>query len=202
MLIASDGFEDAGERTDPLERLLTRMQAGDRDAAAEFMMKFGDRIQRRVRGKLNQSMRRIFDSLEIVSTLGRRLDMYVMSGGFQAASQDQFWSLVFQMADHALIDKARLCQRLANMEGEDSEFARQLAQRISSSGSESTAVEFEIEHCQRVLKDVSDQRLLAMWLAGESHAQMAQALGISLSAVRKRWQHIKHALREHFEHRG
>src|SRR5689334_16822079 len=84
--------------------LLTRMRAGDRNAAAQFMDRFGSRIRRRVRGRLRPAMRRLFDSQEIISTLARRLDLFVRGGQLNAETEGQLWTLVFKMAENAVID--------------------------------------------------------------------------------------------------
>jgi hypothetical protein len=95
-----------------LEELLYRMQQGDRAAAAEFMQRFGDRVRRRIRGKLGHGMRRLFDSQEILSTLGRRLDRYIYTGQMKAASLAELWGLVFRIADNSLVEKARVYRSL------------------------------------------------------------------------------------------
>ncbi|MFM9994440.1 MAG: hypothetical protein ACKVU4_01420, partial [Phycisphaerales bacterium] len=62
------------------EALLQRMRRGDRAAAGEFVNRYGSRLLRRIRSKLSQPMRRVFDSVDILSTLARRLDRFVSSG--------------------------------------------------------------------------------------------------------------------------
>src|SRR5438046_3107354 len=94
------------------EALLTRMRAGDRTAAAEFVSRFAPRIRRRIRGKLNPAMRRLFDSQEIMSTLGRRLDAFIGSRQLNADSMNELWALLFRMADNSLIEKARVFRSL------------------------------------------------------------------------------------------
>lgn len=180
-----------------IDDLLGRMRRGDRQAAAEFLAEYGQKLRRRIRGKLGLSMRRLFDSLDILSTVGRRLDLYVMSGRLTAVSEDQLWSLVFQMADHALIDKARLFRRLQATEGEDSEFARDMVLRLQKAELEHSAgVELEIERCMRAVDDGVDRRILSLWLTGETLASIAEMLNLSAAAVRKRWEAIKIRLRE------
>ena len=56
--------------------LLARIRAGDRDAAAAFLDRYGPLVRRRVRGKLGQQMRRVFDSQDLWSTLARRFDRF------------------------------------------------------------------------------------------------------------------------------
>jgi hypothetical protein len=41
-----------------------------------------------------------------------------------------------------------------------------------------------------------DRRILALWLAGEPHTQIAHQVDLAPTAVRKRWESIKHRLRE------
>src|SRR5262245_42454435 len=97
----------SGGKDDP-QSLLERMRAGDRDAAAEFVARFAPNIRRRIRGKMNPAMRRLFDSQEILSTLVRRLDEFVGAGQLNAESIPQLWSLLFRIADNSLIEKARV----------------------------------------------------------------------------------------------
>src|SRR5262245_43990251 len=85
---ASVGLK-SGDTAGAVPELLARMRAGDRQAAAVFITRYESKIRRRVRGKLSLSMRRIFDSQDIVSTLGRRLDLYVRSGKLEAQSEQQ-----------------------------------------------------------------------------------------------------------------
>ncbi|MCI0362422.1 MAG: ECF-type sigma factor [Phycisphaerales bacterium] len=181
-----------------INELLLRMRGGDRGAAAEFVMRYGSRIRRRIRGKLGPSIRRLFDSLEILSTLGRRLDLYVMSGRLQASNEAQLWSLVGKMADRALIDKARVFKRLQAVEREDSQFAQALASRlrIVDGTQPMGGAELEIDNCLRALDDGVDRQILSLWLAGETHLTISEVVSIGPDAVYKRWERIKSQLRE------
>lgn len=184
-----------------VDDLLVRMRTGDRQAAAEFLGEYGARLRRRIRGKLNVSMRRLFDSLDILSTVGRRLDLYVMSGRLTAANELQLWSLMFQMADHALVDKARLFRRLQTTEGEDSEFARDMVLRMQKAEQErSDGVELEIERCMKAVPEAIDRRILSLWLTGEPLNSVAAMLDMSAPAVRKRWETLKSTLRDRLSH--
>ena len=182
-----------------IEGLLLRMRSGDRDAAAAFLMRYGSRIRRRIRGKLGPEIRRLFDSMEILSTLGRRLDIYVMSGRLQAANEDQLWSLVFKIADNAMIDKARLFKRLQTVESEDGEFAHDLSMKlrqVDEAREDEGGVEIEIDNCIRTLRDATDRRILSLWLTGEPHSNIAAQVDLTPTAVRKRWEKIKVQLKD------
>jgi DNA-directed RNA polymerase specialized sigma24 family protein len=182
-----------------IDDLLHRMQAGDRSAAAIFLRRYETRIRRRIRGKLGSDVRRLFDSLDIVSTIGRRLDLYVMSGHLHASNETQCLNLLFKMADRALIDKARIFRQMEAVEGEDSEFAQQLASRLRAAElRQKSGVDDEIEDCMDTLRDPIDRRIFSLWLTGERHADIGELVRLPSTAVRKRWEYIKSALRARF----
>ncbi len=175
------------------------MRSGDREAVGLFVEAYGPFVRRRVRGKLGPSMRRLFDSQEILSTLSRRLDRYVRSGRLQASTEPQLWALVFKMVDAALIDKVRIIRRLRHAEGEDSEFARTWLSRIDraarSTSPDGDGVELEIDAALRLLPNAVDRQILSLWLMGNSHRVIGGYLGISADATRQRWQAIRERLR-------
>ncbi|MCA9285508.1 MAG: sigma-70 family RNA polymerase sigma factor [Phycisphaerales bacterium] len=205
-----DASPDPPGATDPpssaedqeVAELLARMRQGDREAASTFVMKYGDRIRRRMRMKLSPSMRRLFDSAEILSTVARRLDLVVMEGRLGAESQAQLWSFIRRISENALIDKGRLFTRLKKLEGEDGEFAQGMLRRLNRAEErENDGALIEVDEALRALESPEDRQILAMWLADVPHTQIAEQLNISHAATRKRWQSIRHRLKEHFVRR-
>jgi DNA-directed RNA polymerase specialized sigma24 family protein len=175
------------------------MRAGDREAAAVFITRYGSRIRRRIRGKLSPAMRRIYDSQEILSTVGRRLDLYVRSGKLEAASEEGLWALVFRMASNAVVDKSRVFRRLREVEGEDSRIAREFIDRLQAAERQGAeGAEFEIERVIGMLEDNVDQQILTLWLAGAEQAVIAEQIGRSANAVSKRWAKIRSILQQYF----
>lgn len=174
--------------------LLSRMRTGDRLAAAEFINRFGPRIRRRIKGKLGVSMRRLFDSAEIMSTLGRRLDEFVRSGQIRASSEAELWGLVFRIADNALVEKARVFQSVELREGEDSPIAHAVLDRLRKA--ELNGERIEIDQALRALATDLDREILSLWLMGKHAGQIAECVGLSPEVVRKRWQKILKRLRE------
>jgi DNA-directed RNA polymerase specialized sigma24 family protein len=188
---------DAGGGT--IEHLLSRMRSGDREAAATFITRYDARLRRRIRGKLTPAMRRLFDSQDIVSTVGRRLDLYVLSGRLEAASEGQLWALVLRMANNAVIDKSRVFRRLQKVEDEDSPLAQELLKRLREAERESDErIVIEIERAMGLLDDVIDRQILHLWLAGSRHSEIALDVDIAPTAVRKRWQKIRSTLQARF----
>jgi DNA-directed RNA polymerase specialized sigma24 family protein len=172
------------------------MREGDREAAAVFVSHYGPRVRRRLRGKLSSAMRRVFDSQDLMSTFARRLDRFVHSGRVRAATEKEFWSLVFRIAENALIDKGRVFRRLESADAEDLEFAQTLVQRLrEAEKSGPDGCELELGSAIRMLPDATDQTILSMWLNGTPHAVTAECVGLSAAAVRQRWCSIRARLR-------
>lgn len=185
---------------DDVARLLARMRNGDREAAAVFLTRYGSRIRRRIRGKLTPSMRRIFDSQEILSTLGRRLDMYVRDARLEAADEGQLWALVLRMASNAVVDKARVFRRLESAEEEDGPFARELLRRMRDGELRGAdGGEIELERALGKVEEGTDRTILTLWLADHGQAEIGQIIGMSAAAVRQRWKTIRATLRSELE---
>jgi DNA-directed RNA polymerase specialized sigma24 family protein len=179
------------------EALLAKMRAGDRTAAAEFVSRFAPRIRRRIRGKLNPAMRRLFDSQEIMSTLGRRLDAFIGARRLNAESINQLWGLLIRMADNALIEKKRVFKSLEAKEGEDSPLAREIMERLRAGESHDPDCPLiEIDRALLSLGDGLDREILSLWLMGSGHVEIGAAVGLAPSSVRKRWERIRGQLRE------
>ena len=180
-------------------QLLERMRAGDRAAAALFVTRYGSRIRRRIRGKLSPAMRRIFDSQDILSTLGRRLDLFVRSHRIEALNESQLWALVFRIAENAIIDKARVFRRLRQVEGEEGEFAQQLSTRLRlAERDQKRGAELEIGRVLSLIEDRTDREILSLWLVGTDHKVVAELVDLAPTAVRKRLQKIKADLQRRF----
>jgi hypothetical protein len=183
-----------------LLELLSRMRTGDRAAAADFMDRYGSRMRRRIHAKLSQPMRRLFDSMEIMSTLARRLDHLVGAGQLQASTEGQLWSLLTRMADHAVVDKARIFRRLQSVEAEDAGFAQTVQRRLRwAEEQEPDGATVEIDHALHLLADPVDRTILSLWLADTPHVTTAEWVGLSPAAVRQRWSVIRSKLREAYK---
>lgn len=189
--------EQVRHRGEEIGALVERMRCGDRTAAALFITRYGSRIRRRIRGKLSPAMRRIFDSQDILSTLGRRLDQYVRLGHMEVADEGELWALIFRMADNAIIDKARVFGRLQRAEAEDGTVAQELMHRLRAAERESeSGVEVEIGRVLDMIKDATDRQILYLWLMDTTHVAISEHIGLTSAAVRKRWQKIRALLHE------
>lgn len=186
-------------KSDPVgstvNQLLEAMGRGDRDAAAEFVTRYGPLIRRRIRGKLRASMRRLFDSQDILSTLSRRLDRYVHSRQFEARSEAELWSLVYTIAERSVVEKAIIWRALTKKEGG---FARQM-----SFGTKTTELpdqldltaDGELEQLLGSIPLAVDRQIARLWAIGKTSEEIGSETGLSASDVRQRWQRTKTQLR-------
>lgn len=177
------------------------MRAGDRDAAAEFITRFESRIRARIRVRLGENMRRVFDSQDIFSTIARRLDAFVESGQLRAEDERQLWAFVSRATVNAVAEKSNLLARLRRVEGPDSEMARTLEARLAASD-ERNEWESRVAELFDALPDTQDQQILWLWLNGTDLATIARSTGVNPAATRKRWERIRARLREYLEGRG
>lgn len=180
-----------------LDALIDRMRAGDRAAAGVFLSVYGDRIRRRVSGKLSPAMRRLFDSQEIMSTVARRLDRCVSAGEVGALAPEQLWALVFRIAENSVVDKGRIYQRLRSTEGRHGRFADALRQRLETADERAVegGGELELDALLRRLSEPLDREILTQWLRGFTHEAIAHDMNLQPATVRKRFERIKKRLR-------
>ncbi len=189
-------MEAYGANIEGLGDLLARARGGDRDAGADLMARYRSRIRRRIRGKLGPAMRRLFDSGEVLSTVARRLDTLISSGRLRAATDGQFWALVFRMAENSLIEKARVFRTLQAQEGEDGELAYRMLDRMrTAERRDHDGPEVELDLALRTLGDGLDRQILSLWLMGNQPTSIAAAVNMPPATVRKRWERIRGQLR-------
>ncbi|MCC6427823.1 MAG: sigma-70 family RNA polymerase sigma factor [Phycisphaerales bacterium] len=187
---------------EPVAATLLKIQDGDRNAAAQFITSNAPLIRRRFRHKLGRAMRRVFDSQELISTVSRRLDRLVRQGMVRAVNERQLWSLVFDIAEHAVIDKARTLRRLEKVEAQDSPFANMLRSCLLRDDSGQSTETVELGDLFESLPDPVDREILALWLNGTTHLVTSQLLELPHATVRKRWERIKDKCRDRLATRG
>ena len=171
--------------------LLERMRSGDRDAAAALVQAHAPVIRARIRRQLSSRIRRVFDSQDIVATLFRRVDVMVQNGTVQADSDARLIALLSKIAQHAIVDKARIVDRFHKCDSEDRPFVKRWID-------DGDRVDIE-ESMARVfdrLEEPEDRSILTLWLHGLSHSRIGDAIGVEEGRVRWRWHAIRQELRE------
>ena len=182
-----------------VEDLLRRIATGDREAAASFVHHYAPVIRQRFRARLSPSLRRLMDSTDLISTVGRRLDQLVASGGVDVENEHQLWALVNHLARASIADKARILARLRRVESLDSQWARGFLSRVSPApGDLSDGFEETLDLAMKAAGSDADRRILALWLGGWSHVQIASQLEMTPNAVRQRWHRVRATLADAF----
>lgn len=197
---AHGGVHSSVDDAKSAEELLVRMRSGDRVAVGEFMHCFGAMVRLRYRRRLSSNTRRLCDSLDIMSTLTRRLDRVVARRALQADSPAQLWALVFRIADGALADGVRVAARSA-LSGQEDDVLATLGAKLSPAGDAVERSEL-LERLGSLLLDPTDERILQLWVRGSSHAEIAEQLMLSGEVVRKRWQRLREHLKTHLTQEG
>lgn len=177
--------------------LLARIAEGDHDAAAEFVRSHEALIRRRMRHKLGSALRRTVDSEDLVSTLSRRLYVYMSSTRIEARSTEQLLALLMTIAQRSVNDKLRVLRRAERESEPDVRLAALLRQGgpDAGPGPNSPGVDELLDR----LESDTDREITRLWLRGMDHAEIGVALGISHTSVRKRWERIRAKLRRTFE---
>lgn len=179
------------------QSLIDRVRAGDRNAAAEFVLVHGPRIRWRVRHQLGTRMRRVFDSQEILSTVARRLDQYLCNQTLSSISRERLWALVIRITRNAVADKVRIQQRFNKAEDADRDLGDALRSGIEEAerSGDTDGCNF-IASALSVVSDQTDRAILNMWLNDLTAEEIGFTLGMSGKAVEWRWRRIKARLRE------
>lgn len=182
------------------DQLLERIRAGDRVAAARFMEEHADLLRRRFRQRLGPSMRRLFDSQDLFSTVLRRVDRAVAEGQVRAESQDQLMAYVHAIAQNSLVDRIKLVRRLQRSDAADLAVSQELLTRIEQA--EGDAWPDVLSRAHEALETPLDREILALWLQDVPLSGIATIVQMEPAATRKRWQRIRERLKEHLKSGG
>lgn len=178
--------------------VVLQIRTGDREAAARFLLEHEGLIRRRYRQRLGR-LRNLLDSQDLLSTLARRLDAFVHGRQVEATTLGQLLALIFQIGDHAFVDKSRVFARLQKVEGPDSLIAQEWRCRLArAERSRPDGANAELDRMFVSLVSDTDRQILALWMAGEEHPEIATQLGLSHAATRQRWARICDRLRAKF----
>lgn len=176
----------------PEIHLVELVRAGNRVAGAEFLRRNHDVLRQRIRRKLRRVGKRLFDSQEILSTVCRRLDRMVLRGTVRAIDPKALMQLVVEIADHSMVDKARVIDRIQRVEGPDSFLAAELRRRIEDGDrSDEASGEDVIARVFEGLPDHEDREILSLWLRGCPLVAIARELNASPARVRKQWERVR-----------
>ena len=183
----------------PLTETQRAVRRGDREAVARVLIRDRARLERRIRLRLSARTRRLFNTLDIFSTLMHRLDQRLASRDMSFDTPAAVIAYALKMADHIVIDRARTARAIENAEQHDRRLALVLSKKVETLDSLSDS-EFE-----SMLRDVAsgldedDRFLLWSWLSGRAHTETADLLGKSASHIRWRWKRLRKTLEDQLQ---
>lgn len=160
-----------------------------RGQVADRLMVLAPLIRRRVRDRLSQRARRLFDSVDVLSTVFRRVDRMLVQGELRATTDAQLISLVLTIAENAVIDRHRVLDRINRLESADGEWVAMLRLRIENVPHYQSSQ--LIEDLFQACRTESERLQLSLRLNGVSHSMAAPLLGLSADASRQRWVSLK-----------
>lgn len=173
-----------------IDGLLARTMAGDRQAMATFIYHYGDRILRRLDGKLSPSARSIIDSQDILAIVLASIDQYIASGAYRVEHEEQIWSLIWTIGERAVWQQNKLAARARSRPVQPAD------QAVSQ---ESMAIIERDEEVKRILGAAicgRDQDILVLWLRGFSFTEIGCMVEATPEAIWKRWERIRRRIRE------
>jgi RNA polymerase sigma factor (sigma-70 family) len=185
--------------------LLIRVQAGDREAAARLVFQHGPFLRARIRHQISPHVRPLFDTQDLMSTVARRLDQYVLNGRFRCDSTGQLLTLLRRIAEASVVDQTRRAHRLhkaLQLGGADARFVARLTDLPETAGSQSAFSDDTLDRSLARIEDLlqhldADEReTLLFWLQDLTFSQMGIALNISANAAKKRWHRLRDRLIE------
>lgn len=175
--------------------LLARIRAGDRAAAAEFVLQFGPILRQRMRSKLTGSLRRLLDSADLLASVARRLDHAVAERRAWFDSESQLFAFMSTIARRIVVDKARVLRRLQRAEAQEAAWARSMYAKITQAADgNGDPFDSVIDDAMNALESERERRLLSLWLMGMNHNEIAFELNVNPAAVRQQWCRIRQRL--------
>lgn len=168
--------------------LIRRVRAGDEDAAAELVARYGDHIRRIARVRLQgNAVRRLVESSDICQSVMANFFQQLSEGQYELDTPEQLLSLLATMARNQVLKKIAFHQahrrdlrRLVEADRADAQFAAS-----DDSPSAVLAGEELMENFRERLSD-DEKRLFDDRVAGRSWNEIAIEMNVPPDRIRKR----------------
>jgi RNA polymerase sigma factor (sigma-70 family) len=182
------GINEGGAASVVIKIVASTPTYEDRELVASLFERHAPLLRSRIRRSLSPSVRRLFDSQDLLSTLRRRVDSMAAKGEILAQSEEQFVALILTMARHATVDKARIAKRLHETP-------------FTDDGWEPPAELVETQNLEELFAEIfrvlspDDTLLVNLWLQDVPREQTAELLGCTTGSVSHRWRRIREQIR-------
>lgn len=163
---------------------------------ADFVYRHESLIRQAAARRLHPGARGVADSEDILQTVLMRLDQLAARGRLDFESEHKIVSLAVVIAQNRATDRTRMVQLARKHASQDGEFARLILRRLEANEEEDATI--LLLEMLTTLERPDDRLYLSLRARGTAHQAIAQALGISHDAGRKRWESIRRRLAEVF----
>jgi RNA polymerase sigma-70 factor (ECF subfamily) len=185
--------------------LMTRLRAGDQDAAAELFRRFAGRLIGLARSHLDRRLQTKVDPEDVVQSVFKSFFPRVAAGQFELENWDSLWSLLVVITLHKCGHKREMFhaalrdvrREVAPPRPDEDSAARWEAIARDPTPSEAASLAETVEQVMRGLKD-NEQQILELRLQGFTAAEIAAQVGRSeytvnwvLKRIRKRLKHLR-----------
>jgi RNA polymerase sigma-70 factor (ECF subfamily) len=171
-----------------IEELVRRVRAGDQDAATDLVKRYEPAIRRAVRFRLADArLGTLLDSMDICQSVLGSFFIRAATGQYKLETPEQLIKLLTTMARNKLISQARRqhAQRRDRRRVTSGNRGEGPVASTNQSPSRQVAVRDLLEQVQRRLSP-DERRILELRNAGRDWASIAQEVGGSAEALRRR----------------
>lgn len=161
----------------------------NRESAADFILRNAERIRAVARRNLTRHAQCCVGSDDILSSVLRRVDEMSASQDLRPVSDAELWRLIERITVNTAASYTRVLERATTFLANDGDYAHASRQMQSSTADPEDTVALAHKLLTRLRQDDNHQ-LFLLRMRGASHAVIAQCLGISETAARKRWSTI------------
>lgn len=166
--------------------LLERYRAGDGLAADEIFYRYIERLTRLARGRLSPNFQARFDADDVVTSAYRSFFLAARDGRYSLQRSGDLWRLLAEITMHKL--HRHVAHHTAQKRGVTNEFNDDtfLTRCVSDEPTPADAAEL-VEEIQTLYSTLGCQTraVIERRLQGESHAEIADALGCSERTIRR-----------------
>ena len=120
--------------------------------------------------------------------------MFVSRGQYHLDSENDVMSVIVAIVRNTTVTKVRLAEQAKRLLAEDGRYLQILHQRAKECETDNEAA-LLLNQLMFSLDDSTQRQYLGLRIRGASHRAIAQTLGLSSDAARKRWGVITHRLR-------
>jgi len=172
--------------------VLARLEEGDEDAAKAVFERFGDRLIRLARSRLDAQMRRKFDADDVMQSVFRSFFTRQGDGQFQFEDWDSIWALLTVMTKRKCARRVKaeraarrdVSREISTAPASDDDSGGWETMAGDPTPDEAATLTDLVEHLMRGL-DEREQQVLTLRLQGFTVQEISKKVGFSERSVHR-----------------